>query len=624
MTKKVQVNYLSRDFNTVREDLINFTKNFFPDQWQDFNISSPGMAMLEMNAYVADLLSYVIDKKYNSLFLDGISDKASAYRLAKTLGYKVPGVRPAITVVDISIEVPPTDDGPNESYLPLYRAGVQINGAGQIFETVNDIDFSSDFSEDGTANRIILPILNGNQDLVRYRIIKREKAKAGSTRIFRKEIIGSQSKPFLEVILPENNILEILSVIVKSGVGLSGEPSFADFNDDDYKYYEVDELPESKIFLEDESEPTVNGIAVGRYVDVIKRFKKEFLPDGRCKLTFGGGEVDNDAYDTFITNLTGNKSPSPSIETILNNTALGAIVPPNSTIYIKYRVGGGASSNVGQNTLQEVRNINSVILGTDPGLNQSVIGSTRATNPIPAIGGRGLPSINEITANISNNFASQRRGVTLRDYISLCYQMPGKFGAPFRVFGKVEDNKVKLYILTRDANGRLLSTSTDRMKNNIASFLLPYRMINDYIEIYDGKVINLNIEADLFLNKSFNSNEVRQQAVIAIKDFFNVENREMNENIYVSQLTDILREIPGVINVVDLRFYNMEGGGYSDTVIEAANINRTLIPSTGGYITQIGLVSNTIFGTPISMFEIKYPEKDIKIRTATSDLNLVE
>ena len=212
MANQPQINYLSRDFTDIRSDLITFIKAYFPDQWQDFSIASPGMALLELNAYVGDILSYAVDKKFNELFLDGVRERRSAYRLAKTLGYDIPGVRPAISIADIYIEVPPTQNGPDTNYLPVYRSGMKVKGAGQIFETVADINFASDFSEDGIANRIIQPILNGNQDLIRYRIIKREKIKAGITKTYKVEVPESDSKAFYQLTLPENNVLEILSV----------------------------------------------------------------------------------------------------------------------------------------------------------------------------------------------------------------------------------------------------------------------------------------------------------------------------------------------------------------------------------------------------------------------------
>lgn len=617
-TQNIQVNYLSRDFSTIRQDLINYLSAFFPEQWQDFNVASPGMALLELNAYVGDLLSYVADKKFNELFLDGISERKSAYRLAKTLGYSIPGVRPAISLADVTITVPATANGPDPNYLPVYRPGVQIRGAGQVFETIGEIDFSRDFSEDGIANRIITPVLNGNQDLINYRITKREKIKAGATKIFQREVTAADSGPFYQMTLPDTNVLEIESIIIMPALGITTTPTFQEFNDFAYKFWEVDFLPTDKIFMVDSATPATSNYRVGAYVEVEQRFEKEFLTDGSCRLTFGGGTADYNAYDDFFTNLTSSNCASSNLNVsqILNNTALGVMVPPNSTIFVKYRVGGGTLSNVGANTLQEISNISSSQIGPNANITQGVLSSTRANNPVPAIGGVGLPSIDEIRHNIAVNFASQMRCVTLGDYISRAYQMPGKYGAPFKVHGEVQDNKVKLYILTRAADGTLISSSTSDIKNNLAKFLVPFRMINDYIEINDGKVVNLQVEVDLYVNKDFNSNEIKSNTISVVSDFMNIERWEMNQNIYVSQLTEKIREVPGVINVVEIRFYNMEGGGYSSTLCAQATGGRSLIPATGGYRTEIGYLDNSIFGSPLAMFECKFIGRDILIRVA--------
>jgi len=619
--KTVTVNYLSRDFTSIREDLINYLKTFFPEQWQDFNVTSPGMALVELNAYVGDLLSYATDKKFNELFIDGVQERRSAYRLAKTKGYKPPGVRPAITLAEIIIEVPPTANGPDTSYLPVYRPDMKVKGAGQTFGTVNEIDFSSDFSEDGIANRTITPILNGNQDLIRYRILKREKVKAGVTKIFKVEITANQAKPFFQIELPDKNVLEVIDVIAIDSLGIERTPSFTEFNDFDLKYYEVEDLPENKVFLEDDTVDGVNGVKTGRYVEVKRRFEKDFLSDGSCVLTFGGGEEDVDAYEAYIDSLTNviacPDSNALDVSDVLNNTALGLQVMPNTTIFIKYKAGGGPLSNVGSNVLNSVSNIQSQSQGANQTLVQGVVSSTRANNPVPAIGGVGLPSVEEVKSYIGANHAAQNRTVILDDYVSRAFQIPGKFGAPFRVFAKVEDNKVKFYILTQDGAGKLVAASTSVIKQNLQRYLVPYRMINDYVEINDGKIVNLQIEADLFVDKTFNASEVKSQAINAIKDYFDVSKWQMNQNIYISQLTDFLRDIPGIINVVDIRVFNLEGGEYSNTVHSQANFNRTQDPNTGVFRTQFGYLDNAIIGTPISMFEIRLPERDIKIRTAS-------
>jgi hypothetical protein len=616
-----QINYLSRDFQTIRTDLINYLKAFFPEQWQDFNVASPGMALLELNAYVGDLFSFTIDKKYNELFLDGVQKRSSVYRMAKTFGFKVPGVRPSLTIVDITIEVPTTANVPDYSYVPVIRPGLQIQGAGQTFETVYEIDFSSDYSEDGKKNRTIQPVFNGNQTLIKYKILKRELVKAGVSKIIKFEIPSGTEKPFMQFTLPETNVLEIVDVIAEPGIGLNKTPTYEDFHDSTKRFWEVDYLATDKIFVEDDTQDSVNGVKIGKYLQVSKRFIKEFMSDGTCRLTFGGGQENYDSYEEYLQSLTTTTSCCGSvanlnISSLLLNPSLGEMLQGNTTLYIKYRVGGGALSNVGSNVLQSVSNINAVILGADANLNQAVFSSIRANNPIPAIGGRGLPTVSEIKNFIASNFAAQDRCVTLEDYISRSYQIPGKFGAPFRIHGVVNDNKIILYILTKDANEKLNAISTSEIKRNLISYLTPYRMINDFVEINDGKFVNLDIEVDLFVDKTYNSSEVKLNAILKIKDFFQIDNWQMNQHIYISQLTDILREVPGVINVVDIRMFNLEGGVYSSVLSSQAIGNRTQDTNTGVYKTQIEYMDNTLYSTPTSMFEIRYPDQNIKVRTA--------
>jgi len=618
MASAPQINYLSRDFESISKDLEAFLKAFFPDDWKDFSVASAGMALVDINAYVTDLLSFIADKKYNENYLDGVQERKSVYRMAKTFGFKPPGFRPASTVVDIFVEVPPAGDVPDPAYIPLYRQGVQVRGGGQTFETAFEIDFSDDFNEEGVANRTIEPIFNANQDILRYRIVKREKVEAGITKIYSQEISEDEAIPFYSLVLPERNVLEILSVIVIPQVGITNTPTFQQFNDPSLLYYEVEELPQDKIFVRDNDLPTVNGVASGRFLEVPKRFSKNFLSDGSCKLQFGGGSFSQDSYQQYlndITNITGATS-TVNIKDVLDNTALGKTVPPNSTVFIQYRSGGGLLSNVGSGILQEVGKINAIIDGTNATQNQKVITSTSANNPIPAVGGEGLPSVEDIKNNIAGAFSAQKRAVTLRDYISFVKQMPNQYGGIFKCFGKVQDNKVLIYVITRDGNGKLRSQSTSVVKANIQEWLTQYRMINDFVEINDGEVINLQIEADLFVDKTFNPNEVKLNAINVIKNFLDVNKTDMNETVYISQITDILRDVPGVINVVELRFYNMEGGAYSSTLTSQATGIKNKIDGTSSFRTEIQPIDNAIFGTPISMFEIKFPEKDIKVRTA--------
>jgi hypothetical protein len=611
--------YLKRDFETIRKDIESVLKVYFPNEWQDFNVASAGMALVDLLAYVSDLLSYYTDKRFNELFLDGVSERESAIRLAKTLGYKVPGVRGSSTLVDITITVPAISTGPDTQYLPIFRPGVRFKANNQFFETFNQVDFSSDFSEGGGANRIINPIFDASQNILGYNITKREFCVAGQTNIFKRIITEEDANtPFLEIFLSETNVLEILDVIIIPGTDITVPPTYTDYKNNNYKFYEVDNLAEDEVFLEDTGQSVTN-FSSGKWTKVNKRFIKEFMSDGSCKITFGSGTPNVDAYQEYLNSLSVTNAGDINYQKIFDNTSLGERLPANSTLFVKYRVGGGESSNVGSNVLNSISNINAVINGVNAAKNDEVLSSSRGTNIIPALGGKGLPTAEEIRYSASSNFASQKRCVTLDDYISRAKQLPGKFGAPFRINGRVNDNKVQMYVLSKNGNGKLTSDASGLVKDNLSEYLRKFRMINDFIEINNAKFVNLMFEVDLFTDKSFNSNEIKLTALNELKSFFNIDNWDMGQHIYISQITDILREVPGVINVTDIRTYNLDGGNYSSTLISQANgftefLNADSI-NTGTRRTQINYLDNTIYSSPLSMFEVRFPEVDIKVRT---------
>jgi hypothetical protein len=614
---KPKINYLNRDFESIRKEIVDLLKVYYPDQFQDFNVTSIGMSLVDLLAYVGDILSYNTDKRFNELFLDGVTEREAVFRLAKTFGYKPVGNRPAITLVDIVISVPATANGPNTAYLPIFRTGVQAKGNGQVFETMDEIDFSSDFSANGVANRIITPIFNANQDIIRYEITKREVAKAGTSVIFKKNISTQDaSTPFLEVLLPETNILEITSVINVAGQGFVTNPTYQDFNNEQLKYWEVEYLAQGQVFIEDDNVAPLNGIFSGKYLDVPQRFIKEYMSDGRCKLTFGGGVNNYIAYENYLTNINILDDGLIDVADVLNNDALGTKLLPNSTLYIQYRIGGGSISNVGAGALTSIGNISAVFNGNDANTIQGILSTVQINNPLPGYGGSEPQSVEEIKFYIASNYASQDRCVTLSDYITRVNQIQGKFGAPFRTWGKVEDNKIKLFILTKDANGKLNNISNSVIKNNIVNYLAPYRMLNDYVEVNDGQIVNLQFDVDLYIDKQYNSNEIKLAAINVVKGFMDINKWTFNQNIYISQISDLLRNVPGIINVVDIRAYNMEGGNYSSTLLPQAVGSRESIIGTSIYRTQIEYVDNAIFGSTVSMFEIKFPDNDIKIRTA--------
>jgi hypothetical protein len=287
--------------------------------------------------------------------------------------------------------------------------------------------------------------------------------------------------------------------------------------------------------------------------------------------------------------------------------SLGVIPTANTTMFIKYRVGGGADSNLGPNTIKGLGIINMSVNGPDSTVNQNVKKSLKVNNLFPAIGGKDSPSVEEVRNMVRYNFSSQNRAVTIKDYQTKIAQIPGKFGAPFRNGIFEEQNKIKMYVLSLDQNGSLTNQTTTTLKENISNYLADFRMLNDYVQITDGRIINISFEIDLYIDKKAPQSQVISQVINEVKNYFDVNKFEMGQDIYISNLIETINNIGGVLNLVGLRVYNKVGGGYS--------LNETSQPYFDITTGQIDISEdNTLFGEPTSMYEIKYPTKDILVR----------
>lgn len=603
MGQQRKINYQARNFSDVRNELINFIKQYYPDLLSDFSDSSIGSMLIDLNSAIADNLSYHTDRTFNETQLDYAQERRSVLSMARTLGLKVPGLRPSVVLIDITATLPVFGDTWDIRYAPVIRYGSQVVGGGQTFELVDDVDFSSSFTSGGVPNRLIIPNVDSNGNLINYTIVKREIAINGTSKVFRKVITETDVKPFLEIILPDNNVLNVEQIITQEGTNIVSIPSIDDFLNFDDRWFEVDSLAEDKIFIEDTAIETDNeAVKRGKWVNITKRFISEYTNNGFLKLTFGSGTNDLDTLDQI-----GQNEFTTLMANFINTTALGEIPKPNQTMFIRYRVGGGSSSNVGPNIINSLGNFIVNVNGANDKINQTIKSSIRVNNPLPALGGTDNLSIEYIKNLIKFNFASQNRAVTINDYTALVNKMPGKFGVPFRLGVGEEENKIVLHVLGLNSSGKLTNESTSTLKENIASYLSDYRMINDYVIVKDGKIINLGFEIDLYVDKSLNQSQIINNTIQKVKDYFNVNNWEMGENIYLSQLIEQINNVNGVYNVIDIRVYNKFGGNYS-----LNEISQPYIDSTTRQID----ISDTysLFGEPNTLFEIKFIEKDVVVR----------
>lgn len=599
-----RVNYTSRNFSDIRTDLVNMVRQYYPDIFNDFNDASVGMMLLELNAAVGDMLSFNTDRNFQETQLDYAKERSSVLSLARTFGLNVPGKRPSVTIVDFSVIVPPFGDTFDVSYAPIIQSGAQVAGAGKTFETIYDIDFSSPFSIGGIPNRIIIPNFNSNGDLINYTLTKREFVVNGFTKIFQQVINPSDVKPFFEVLLPDDNVLSIDSIITLDGTNYITDPTPEQFLDYENRWFEVDALAEDKIFVEDLNKVSDNAsIKSGKYITVNRRFIKEYTDLGFLKIIFGGGTQDTSSLSDFDVN----PNLINQIGDFINNLSLGLVPSPNTTMFVKYRVGGGTDTNLGQGIITTTGLLTMTVNGPDAVRNNAVRSSLTVNNPLPALGGRDVPSVEEIRNLVRYNFSAQNRAVTLKDYQSIIAKMPGQFGVPFRSGVFEEQNKIKVYIMGLDSNGRLNNTSTSTLKQNIAEYLSDYRMINDYVEISNGRVVNLSFQVDLFIDKRYPQSQIVSQVVNAIRSYIDINNFDMGENVYLSNLLEVINNVAGVLNVIDLRVYNMVGGDYS--------VNEISQPYLDEETRQIDISNEyTLFGEPTTMFEIRNPISDIIVR----------
>lgn len=606
MAKKI--NYSSRNFADIRGELIQFVRQYYPDIFNDFNDASVGMMLLELNAAVGDMLSFNTDRMFQETQIDFAQERKSILSMARTFGLKVPGKRPSVSIVDYTVTVPVLGDSFDISYTPVIRQGSQVSGAGKVFENMTDIDFSNPFTIGGIPNRLIIPTIDSNGNIVNYKITKREMVVNGVTKVFKRVITASDSKPFLQVILPDNDVISISSVITLEGTNLTQTPSLDQFLDNDLRWYEMDALAESKVFVGDDTKISDNsGVRPGKFIDVDKRFIREYTDLGFTKIIFGGGSEDISALCEFDTN----KSLINKIGDFINNTSLGVTLPPNQTMYIQYRVGGGSDSNLGPNTIKNKGTMNIIVNGSDVVINNSVRQSLIINNPIPALGGKNEPSVEELRNLVRYNFSAQNRCVTIKDYQSRISLMPGEFGVPFRCGVFEEQNKIKVYILGLDSNSKLTNSSTSALRDNIATYLSDYRMVNDYVEVDNGRIVNLGFEIDLFVEKQFPQSQIMSEVISQVTSYMDVNNFEMGDNIYLAELMEIINNVNGVLNVIDMRVYNKFGGGiYS--------VNEIAQPYIDNETRQIDLLGQfTLFGESTTMFEIKVPDKDILVRVKT-------
>lgn len=663
-----KINYLNRNYDDYKNSLTEITRLYYNDIFNKISDASIGSWFIDMLADVGDTLNYAIDRSYQETNINSCTERSSLLQIAKNNGVKVPGPKSAIVEIELSCYIPMNNylnnnsgnnlaEGDN-SYCPYIKKGSLFSNGTLIFELMDDVDFSTQFDYNGFSNRQIFPVRDSNGNIVNYHYKKLALARAGQSKIMKRIILSSDIKPFMTIALKDSNILNVESIILKQGTNLNDNPMIDDFYVDEESYedrygkptqrfFEVDNLIDQYRFgyvtqsvdnnyyspiwdvidaidVNGQTEP-IRYAMRGKWKHIKNKFITEFTDNNQMKITFGPGlrnsygEIPEDASE--FTKWTMSKMEA--------NDYMGVLPEPNTTMYILYRIGGGEQSNIAPNTLTNILYLNMNICGnSDDSLNSrkkaSVKNSLTVTNTTSSYGGKNSPDDEELKYIIKYNASSQNRCVTINDYKAKIYDIEPKYGIPFRFSVSEENNKIIIYTLGLDYNGKLSSPLSETVAENMKEYLSKFRMINDFVEIRSGSIINLKFEVDVFIEKSYDKSEVAKRIIEKVYDYMDIRKHQMGEDIFLGDLEKEISKLDGVLNFIDLRCYNQMSDGYSSTQISQDLVKPTdcdMLESGDNLISSnmIDLKNSDkiLFSENSCMFEIKYLEKDISVNVKT-------
>lgn len=672
-----KLSYLNRNFDDYRQSIIDITRQYYPDVFENLNDASVGAWLIDILSDIGDNLNYHIDRNVQETYLDSSKEFTSIQNIARTNGLRIPYKKAALVEIELSCRLPLFERGDNgdgdmmadESYCPYVKRGTLFSNGTTTFELVHNINFKEQFNEDGLSDRQIIPNRDSNGTIISYTYKKLAIASASQTRIMKKVVSSDEITPFMEVMINDSNVLGVDSIIVKDGTNINTDPQFNEFfiDEETYKdnsgkpvdrFFEVDNLIDQYRFGYEVKETTVHNhtyyspvwsneevaeikdeqgnvigeillrkIAKGKWKRLKNKFITEYTDDWKLKVIFGAG----------IRNKYGVIPQDAKLFTqyqmsrMLANDYMGVLPKSESTMYILYRIGGGEISNIAAGTLTNIISLNIEIEGNQgDSLCSEKIRDVRksmaVTNTTPSYGGKNEPTTEEIRYMIKYNTSSQNRCVTLKDYISRISKIPAKFGCPFRHNAIEENNKIVIYTLGLDYEGHLTNFLSETVADNIKNYLSQYRMINDFVEIKSGKIINLAFRLTVYLDKSYDKSEVTKRIIDLVYDYMDIRKHLMGDDIFVGDLEKEISKLDGVINLVKMRIFNKVGEGYStdrstQQLVNISDCDFEELDTYDGQTNQneINLEKSDymLFSEADSMFEIKYKNRDIEVIVKT-------
>lgn len=588
--KIVPINYTNREFEGIRDDLLEIAERLYPDSFQDFSEASFGALMVDSVAYVADQLSFYMDYNVNESFLDTAFQYNNVLRIGRSLGYKFAGRPSTYGTVAMFVIVPAsaTGIGPDRNYIPILKRGSRFTSQNNLnFVLLENIDFSD------LNNPVVVARVNATTGAPTQYAIKAY-GNVVSGYFSRTNVVIGAYERFKRIRIPVPDIAEIISVFDSEG----NEYFEVDYLSQDMVYKEVS----NKNFKNDNTPSILKPYLVSRKFVVEKDRDNTYLQFGSGES--GASNVVTNPQEVVMDIYGKDYTPDTTFDpTRLSKTKSLGIVPSNTTLTVSYRVTNPANSNVAVGSLDTVSNavfdFADRSLLTQDGI-QGVVSSLEVSNEVPIVGDVSYASTEEVKRRIFDTFPTQNRAVTQADYENLCYRMPTKFGSIKRVSAQKDPDSKKrnlnMYVISEDTFGKL-TTTNQTIKKNLKTWLNQHRMINDTIDILDPYIINYGIEFVVRPSSGADKFATLNAAVDAIRDNYQ-SSTYIGESIHLSDIYETLKRVEGVMDVVKVKFVSKTGTNYSNAKID---INKNMSPN-GDYLM---IPKNAIA-------ELKYPETDIK------------
>lgn len=647
------INYMARDFNTIKSELLALSKQYYPELSDTFNDASVGAWLIDLVSAVGDDLNYYIDRCYNEQNVNTASLKSSVLNTARANNFKVPGPKAAMCEVAISIDLPVNNSAsmslPNWEMAPRIKQGAVVTNGSIEFETLEDIDFKEQFNKNALSNRSFLPVRNASGAIVRYRVTKTVLASAGRSRIYKKLLTMNDIKPFMEILIPFKNVMAIEGVIFKATSDLSIQPSLYEFNIDaerfqiqgedvdTYRYFEVDSLadqyrfgdsvdtvvsmftqnPSEEVVARDNDGNTTVQYAKGQWIPITQKYVAEYTDTGYIKLIFGSGT------DALVLDESSDATAyaKNQLTKIANNNLTGVLPKANWVMYVLYRDGGGQMANVAPNSLTKLGVAQWEWRDTKEIPIADIKNSVRVKNISQGVAGIDAPSVEEVKYLTRYNNSAQERCVTLKDYELRVKMMPSKYGAPYRCKAIEDNNKVLIYMLGINSDGTLTSELSSDMTENIVEYLKYYKSLGDLVELRSAKIFNIQVAVYASISKTYNKQSVIKAIISTVNNFFATSDHNLGDDLYIGDLEKQISSIDGVVNFEKIFVYTISGGGkYSSTMAPVPIVAEEGVRGSDGsqrYQIDLDAMKKVLTCDAKGMFEIKDFTSDITVKVRT-------